>query len=306
MAFKIAYGAGHYMGTAGKRLPAALDKNETREWVLNDRVARHFAEAAAQYENVELLRVDDPTGKKEIPLSARCKEANSWGADFYLDIHHNAGANVTKAGGIVAYAYKEGTKAAEYRDAIYNACIVAGGLRGNRSDPTQATRFYMLVNTSAPAVLMEYGFMDSTVDAPVILTDEYSKLVAYATMEGIAMAAGLRKKQQPVQQPAQPSAPVKKTVAEIANEVIAGKWGNGAARKQKLTAAGYNYDEVQAVVNEKLTGKKPTATTKSIDAVAREVIAGKWGNGADRKKKLRAAGYDPDEVQKRVNDLLKG
>ncbi len=40
-----------------------------------------------------------------------------------------------------------------------------------------------------------------------------------------------------------------KPVHEIALECIAGKWGNGAVRKQKLTAAGYNYAEVQAEVN---------------------------------------------------------
>lgn len=43
--------------------------------------------------------------------------------------------------------------------------------------------------------------------------------------------------------------PEKKTVAEIAQEVYAGKWGNGADRKAKLEAAGYNYTEVQAAVN---------------------------------------------------------
>jgi len=42
----------------------------------------------------------------------------------------------------------------------------------------------------------------------------------------------------------------KKSVAEIAKEVIAGKWGNGDARKQKLQAAGYNYSEVQSKINE--------------------------------------------------------
>ena len=305
MAFKIAYGAGHYIGTAGKRLPAALDKNQTREWVLNDRVARYFAEAAAQYENVELLRVDDPTGKKEVTLQTRCAAANTWGADMCLAIHHNAGVKLGSGGGIVAYAYKEGTKAAEYRDAIYSACIAAGGLKGNRSDPTQTANFYVLRYTNAPAVLMEYGFMDSTTDAPEILKDEYSKLVAYATMEGIAKEAGLRKKQQPVQQPAPQPAPAK-TVEEIAKEVIAGKWGNGAERKARLAAAGYDPDAVQAVVNELLAGKKPAENTKSIDAVAREVIAGKWGNGIARRLKLKAAGYDPAAVQKRVNELLKG
>lgn len=42
----------------------------------------------------------------------------------------------------------------------------------------------------------------------------------------------------------------KKTVKEIAAEVINGLWGNGDERKQRLTAAGYNYTEVQTAVNE--------------------------------------------------------
>ena len=63
MVFRIAYGAGHYLHEAGKRLPQCLDLAGTREWTLNDRVARYFAEAAAQYEGVELLRTDDPPEK---------------------------------------------------------------------------------------------------------------------------------------------------------------------------------------------------------------------------------------------------
>lgn len=44
---------------------------------------------------------------------------------------------------------------------------------------------------------------------------------------------------------------------------------------------------------------------KTIDDIAREVIAGKWGNGTDRRNRLRAAGYNPSIVQSRVNELLK-
>lgn len=47
------------------------------------------------------------------------------------------------------------------------------------------------------------------------------------------------------------------------------------------------------------------STKKSIDAIAREVIRGDWGNGDARRQKLTAAGYDYSAVQKRVNELLK-
>lgn len=52
----------------------------------------------------------------------------------------------------------------------------------------------------------------------------------------------------------------------------------------------------------------PTQTSggKSIDEIAKEVIAGKWGNGDDRKKRLTEAGYDYAAVQKRVNEMLSG
>ena len=50
---------------------------------------------------------------------------------------------------------------------------------------------------------------------------------------------------------------------------------------------------------------EPTPTpTKSIEEVAKEVINGKWGNGVDRKNRLEASGYNYDEVQNKVNELL--
>lgn len=48
-----------------------------------------------------------------------------------------------------------------------------------------------------------------------------------------------------------------------------------------------------------------TSNKKDVTTVAKEVIAGKWGSGDERKKKLTAAGYNYDTVQKKVNELLK-
>lgn len=97
----------------------------------------------------------------------------------------------------------------------------------------------------------------------------------------------------------------KKSVDEVAKEVLAGAWGNGDARKNALTAAGYDYSAVQAAVN-RLVGGKTTTPIKSITEVAKEVLAGKWGNGDNRKKKLEAAGYNYSQVQAKVNELAKG
>jgi N-acetylmuramoyl-L-alanine amidase len=192
--FKIAYCAGHYINTPGKRIPANLDPKQTREWTLNDRVADHFARAALEYEGVQLLRTDDPTGEHFIDIPDRCKAANAWDSDLYLDMHHNAAGKIFSGGGVVAFSYPGSAKGKQYRDAIYEAVIAAGGLKGNRAQPLQEKKFDSLRLAHAPAVLMEYGFMDSKTDAPVILTDAYAKKVAYGTMEGIAKAAGLKKK----------------------------------------------------------------------------------------------------------------
>ena len=93
-----------------------------------------------------------------------------------------------------------------------------------------------------------------------------------------------------------------KDITAVAKEVINGRYGNGAARKIKLEAEGYNYKQVQNEVNRLL--KNPNL--KSINEIAKEVINGNYGNGAERKKKLEAAGYNYSEVQAEVNRVLRG
>jgi GH25 family lysozyme M1 (1,4-beta-N-acetylmuramidase) len=96
-----------------------------------------------------------------------------------------------------------------------------------------------------------------------------------------------------------------KTVDELAAEVIAGKWGNGKARENALNKAGYDYEEIQSRVNAFLAIKKKSNIEIAIIEIAAEVITGAWGNGAERKNRLTAAGYDYETIQNIVNDLLK-
>lgn len=93
----------------------------------------------------------------------------------------------------------------------------------------------------------------------------------------------------------------KKPTEEIARQVIAGKWGVGLDRKKRLTAAGYDYAEVQALVNKLM--KQPTKKTDY--EIAREVIKGKWGTNPSRAAQLLAAGYNPKTIQQMVNKMLK-
>lgn len=93
-----------------------------------------------------------------------------------------------------------------------------------------------------------------------------------------------------------------KSIVDLANEVIAGKYGVGAERKQAL---GSLYNEVQAKVNEILLGKTETSNRKSNEEIADEVIEGKWGNNPARKEKLIAEGYDYNAIQSIVNKKLR-
>ena len=68
-----------------------------------------------------------------------------------------------------------------------------------------------------------------------------------------------------------------KSILEVAQEVINGQWGNGDDRKNRLTSAGYNYNEVQSKVNELLgsTNSVATYTVKAGDTLSS--IANKYG-----------------------------
>lgn len=97
----------------------------------------------------------------------------------------------------------------------------------------------------------------------------------------------------------------KKSVSVLASEVIAGKWGNNPSRAQRLRAAGYNPAAVQAEVNRRLRGTSTAARRKTTAQLATEVIRGNWGNGAERVRRLRVAGYNPATVQAEVNRRLR-
>lgn len=76
---------------------------------------------------------------------------------------------------------------------------------------------------------------------------------------------------------------------------------NADTQAAKLKAKGFN----TYITTEKGTPVGTTSTKKSITEIAKEVIKGNWGNGEERKKKLIAAGYNYNEVQKEVSKLLK-
>lgn len=95
-------------------------------------------------------------------------------------------------------------------------------------------------------------------------------------------------------------APIIKSVEEVANEVLSGLWGNGAARKDALTVAGYNYEEVQKKVNEIVERQHK----EKILHTACRTILGEYGTGAARRTAIESLGLSYEEVQKLVNMIV--
>ena len=91
--------------------------------------------------------------------------------------------------------------------------------------------------------------------------------------------------------------PASKTTDQLADEVIAGQWGNGSDRKKRLTAAGYDYDAVQKVVNQKMAAKKQTAhvyyVVKRGDTLSG--IASKYGTTYQRLAQINGIA-DPNKI----------
>ena len=232
--FKIALTAGHYKDTPGKRCLKSLDPNETREWVLNDRICDKIEQKLKAYDGYALLRTDDTTGATDVSLANRTKTANSFGADFYLSIHHNAGINGGSGGGIVAYVYTNvDANTKDWQKKLYDAVVAKTGLRGNRATPLASSNLHECRETSMPAVLMECGFMDSATDVPIILTDAFADNVATACVEVIVEKGKLTKK----------VIEEKPTASDKIYRVQVGAFGkkeNAEAMVKKLKADGYD------------------------------------------------------------------
>ena len=220
--------------------------------------------------------------------------------NYAFEIHFNAG------GGTGTEIYiTSSEKAHTVEDAIVKNIAKAIGVK-NRG--TKVTDFSVIATCKyygVSSALLETLFIDSASDMK--LWASHKDKIADAIVNGIATEFGLKTSSTTSTTESKPStskpSTSKKTNKQLADEVIAGKWGTGTARKTALEKAGYDYDAVQAIVNQKL-GATTTTTKKTVSQLADEVIAGKWGTGNTRKQKLKAAGYDYDAVQAEVNKKL--
>jgi N-acetylmuramoyl-L-alanine amidase len=187
---KIVIDAGHGFNTPGKRSP-----DDEREWSFNNKVAQYAIAKLQTYNDVEILRVDDPTGKTDVSLITRTNLANEWKADVYASIHHNAlNGKWGKHSGIETYTMDNPTansKSTEIAGAIHPRVVMAMGI-SNRG--MKQANFHVLRESAMPAFLTEGGFMDSIVDITKLRDDNYLKAQGEAIAEGLAVYFKLKLK----------------------------------------------------------------------------------------------------------------
>lgn len=222
-----------------------------------------------------------------------------------IELHMDSAAATARGAHVII---KAGLNADQYDTAL--AKFMAGLFPGRsktivgRADLANPARAYA---KGYGYRLVECGFISNATDVSIFNANIDKIAKGILNCFGIGASAGAEVK---------PTTSTKKSIEEIAREVIAGKWGNGSDRQNRLTAAGYDYNLVQAKVN-KLCGvsgtSKPTTTTKKTNAqIAQEIYNGTcsdsrwsdWGNGGTRVSRLQQAGYDPVAVQNEVNKLF--
>lgn len=301
---KISVCIGHGKSQSGQYDSGAVASGY-QEFKLARAIGKCLKQELSKYNcTVDLINYD---GDKN--LAERIKYVNSKGYDLNMELHLNAGGGT----GPEVY-YKHNSKQGKALAAAISKSIATNlGLkdRGAKTKLVSGQDYFGCVREiKCMSFLVETVFIDTKGDRDKVIYASGQEQCAKAIATAVAKYYGLGRKETPKPAPTpapspKPTPSHKKSNTEIAKEVIQGKWGNGAERKKRLEDAGYDYAAVQKEVERLLAGQKKPAK-KSVDEVAREVIAGKWGNGAKRVYNLTKAGYNYVAVQKRVNEILKG
>ena len=301
---KISVCIGHGKSQSGQYDSGAVASGY-QEFKLARAIGKCLKQELSKYNcTVDLINYD---GDKN--LAERIRYVNSKGYDLNMELHLNAGGGT----GPEVY-YKHNSKQGKaLATAISKSIATNLGLkdRGAKTKLISGQDYFGCVREiKCMSFLVETVFIDTKGDRDKVIYASGQEQCAKAIATAVAKYYGLGRKETP--KPAPPPSPKpaptpspKKSNTEIAKEVIQGKWGNGAERKKRLEDAGYDYAAVQKEV-ERLLAKQKKPAKKSVDEVAREVIAGKWGNGAKRVYNLTKAGYNYVAVQKRVNEILRG
>ena len=191
---KVAIDAGHGINTAGKRTPSG-----EREWTFNNKVVKAIIDRLNDYQDVQITRLDDPSGKRDVPLKERTDKANKFNADILISCHHNA--NTGKWGawtGTETYHYPNSTNGRKLAQSIHPVVVKAYGLRDRG---IKSANFHMLRESKMPAILIEGGFMDSTIDIKKMRDDNVLKRAGINIADAVAKYFNLKEKPKPKPKP---------------------------------------------------------------------------------------------------------
>lgn len=177
---KIFIDPGHGGTDSGASANGLLEKNITLQIAL---LLRDILISEYDGVSVRLSRSTD----QSVTLSQRTNAANSWGADYFVSIHINAGGGT----GFESYVYP-GVSAptTTYRNALHDE-IVRSVDFANRGKKT--ANFHVLRETSMPAILTENGFIDTTADANKLRNATFLQGIARAHATGLEEAFQLKK-----------------------------------------------------------------------------------------------------------------
>ena len=170
---------------------AGAEGNGLREQDLVYTIGQRLAALLRANGNFE-VRLSRPTADTQLgsstntSLAARVREANEWGADYFISLHTNASSSPS-ATGSEAYAYARGTPAFRLGEDILEGLNAATGLRnrGMKARPG----LYVLRKTEMPAVLVELGFITNPSDAARMRDDP--EAFARGIYRGIVNFTGL-------------------------------------------------------------------------------------------------------------------
>ena len=228
------------------------------------------------------------------------------------EIHQDASTNKSATGGHVIIS--TGFNPDEQDLALANVIKKYAGWWGSVRNTQGINKRDNLLNLNVYAKrgqnyrLLELGFItnDKEIQSLTKNVDALAKELIQA-ITGEKITTSTKPTPTPVTpKPVAPSKPKLLSANAIRDEVIAGKWGSGQDRINRLNKAGYNAKKVQDDVNKKLLGA--TAPKKKTNQeIANEIYRGQggWGNGATRINKLKSAGYDPVIIQNLVNKMFK-
>ena len=201
-------------------------------------------------------------------INQEAAESNAYGPDVTVSIHNNAGGG----DGVEAWYSIVGGLSKTCAENILDEVVKIGqNSRGAKKKAgSNGKDYYGFIRmTKAPAVIVECAFIDNATDIQIVADEDKRRTMGIAIAKGILRTLGVHEKttppatQAPTPIPAPAPAHSSKSIEEIAREVIAGKWGNGDDRKNRLTAAGYNYAEVQNAVN--ALCKNPTKPISNVN-----------------------------------------